>query len=66
MKLLPGLSFSPSRALVISALKSRVSRATGIPLTPSGRERKIGRLVMMALPILVVLLIFLVHRLTGL
>ncbi len=38
-----GLSFSPKRALGISAAKAKVSRATGIPLTRSGRQRKVGR-----------------------
>lgn len=40
-----GLSFSWKRALGISAAKGRISRAIGIPLTKSGRQRKIGRLV---------------------
>ena len=39
-----GLSFSWKRALGVSAAKGRISRATGIPLTKSGRQRKIGRL----------------------
>jgi hypothetical protein len=38
-----GFSFSAKRALGISAAKGRISRATGIPLTRSGRQRKIGR-----------------------
>lgn len=38
-----GFSFSPSRALGISATKGRISRAIGIPLTKSGRDRKFGR-----------------------
>ena len=42
---IPGLSFSWKRALGVSAAKGRISRATGIPLTKSGRQRKIGRLV---------------------
>ena len=40
-----GLSFSWKRALGVSAAKGRISRATGIPLTKSGRQRKLGRLV---------------------
>ena len=36
--------FSWKRLLGISAAKSKVSRAIGIPLTRSGRQRKIGRL----------------------
>lgn len=42
---IPGLSFSWRRALGISAFKGRVSRAIGIPLTRSGRQRKAGRLL---------------------
>jgi hypothetical protein len=38
-----GFSFSAKRALGISAAKGKVSRAIGIPLTRSGRERKYGR-----------------------
>jgi hypothetical protein len=34
--------FSWSRFLGISAAKSRVSRQIGIPLTRSGRQRKLG------------------------
>lgn len=38
-----GFSFSWKRATGISGMKSRVSRKTGIPLTRSGRQRKVGR-----------------------
>jgi len=38
-----GFSFSWKRALGISAAKARLSRQIGIPLTRSGRQRKIGR-----------------------
>jgi hypothetical protein len=37
--------FSWKRALGISAAKSRLSRRIGIPLTKSGRQRKLGRVV---------------------
>lgn len=37
--------FSWKRLLGISAFKSRISRYTGIPLTKSGRQQKIGRMV---------------------
>lgn len=37
--------FSWNRLLGVSAAKSRVSRRIGIPLTKSGRQRKIGRMV---------------------
>ncbi len=40
-----GFSFSWKRALGISAAKGRLSRQIGIPLTRSGREREIGRMV---------------------
>ena len=40
-----GLSFSWRRAVGISAAKGRLSRAIGVPLTQSGRERKLGRMV---------------------
>jgi len=40
-----GFSFSWRRALGLSAAKGKVSRAIGIPLTQSGRERKAGRLL---------------------
>jgi hypothetical protein len=36
--------FSLRRLLGISAAKSRISRAIGVPLTRSGRQRKLGRL----------------------
>jgi hypothetical protein len=37
--------FSWKRALGISAAKARLSRRIGIPLTRSGRQRKLGKLV---------------------
>ena len=36
--------FSWKRAAGISGAKSKVSRSIGIPLTKSGRQRKIGRM----------------------
>jgi hypothetical protein len=41
-----GVSFSWKRALGVSALKGKIARATGIPTTKSGRERKIGRAIL--------------------
>lgn len=41
-----GFSFSWKRALGISGAKARISRLTGVPLTRSGRERKLGRLLL--------------------
>lgn len=43
---IPGLSYSLKRALGISGLKNKISRQTGIPLTRSGLERKIGRILL--------------------
>lgn len=40
---IPGVSFSWKRAVGISAAKGRLSRQIGIPLTRSGRQRKVGR-----------------------
>jgi hypothetical protein len=37
--------FSWKRFLGVSALKSKISRQIGVPLTRSGRQRKIGALV---------------------
>ena len=37
--------FSWKRALGITKVKSRISRATGIPFTKSGRQRKVGKMV---------------------
>ena len=39
-----GFSFSWKRAAGISGAKGRMSRRIGIPLTRSGRERKLGRM----------------------
>ena len=38
-----GFSFSAKRALGISGAKYKLARATGIPTTRSGRQRKLGR-----------------------
>jgi hypothetical protein len=43
MRIGRGLSFSWRRATGYAALKGRVSRRIGIPLTKSGLQRKIGR-----------------------
>jgi hypothetical protein len=37
--------FSWKRALGVTKAKNRISRATGIPWTKSGRQRKIGKMV---------------------
>ena len=43
MSLIPGFSFSWRRALGISQAQARLSRKIGIPLSQSGRQRKVGR-----------------------
>ncbi|MBQ9675203.1 MAG: hypothetical protein IJV42_04680 [Bacteroidaceae bacterium] len=43
---IPGVTFSWKRALGITKLKQKISRATGIPMTKIGVERKIGSLIM--------------------
>ena len=40
-----GLSFSWKRAIGLSGLKTSIARQTGMPLTKSGLERKIGRIL---------------------
>ena len=45
MKLGPGLSFSWKRAVGVTKAKRRIAKATGIPLTRSGRRSKLGRLL---------------------
>lgn len=41
---IPGVSFSWRRAIGLSALEGKISRATGIPMTRSGREKKMGHI----------------------
>ena len=43
-----GFSFSFKRALGITAIKQKISKSTGIPLTKQGLERKIGGAVVKA------------------
>jgi hypothetical protein len=38
-----GLSFSPKKALGITDAKRKIAKATGIPTTKSGRQRKLGK-----------------------
>ncbi len=47
-----GFSFSWRRALGISSAKARISRKIGIPLTRSGRQRKMGRAAGCLVPLL--------------
>lgn len=45
---IPGLSFSWKRALGVTAIKRSFTKATGIPTTKSGIERKIGNAIVKA------------------
>lgn len=47
---IPGLSFSWKRAIGISAMKGKISRQIGFPLTRSGRKRKLGRMGVVVCP----------------
>jgi len=38
-----GFAFSARRALGLSAMKQKLSRKIGIPLTKQGRQRKLGK-----------------------
>lgn len=40
-----GISFPWKRLLEISGLKGKISKKTGIPLTKSGMENKIGKAI---------------------
>ena len=42
MKKIPGLTFSWKRAIGITKIKQRISKAVGIPMSKNGLERKIG------------------------
>ena len=46
---IPGVSFSWKRALGVTKVKCDFARATGIPTTRSGLERKIGKTILNAL-----------------
>lgn len=46
MRLGPGLTFSLKRALGLTRVQSRLSRAIGIPLSAAGRQRKVGAFVL--------------------
>ena len=43
---IPGLSFSWKRAVGVTAAKRKIAKATGIPTTKSGRQRKLGKVIM--------------------
>lgn len=48
--------FSWMRLLGISAFKARIARTTGIPLTKTGRERKVGAALGPLVPVGVLLM----------
>jgi hypothetical protein len=50
-----GFSFSWKRAIGISGAKGKISRQIGIPLTRSGRQRKVGRAMGCCLVVIVIL-----------
>ena len=52
-----GFSFSWKRAAGISGFKNRMSKKTRIPLTTSGRQRKVGRKMGCSIVLLILLLI---------
>ena len=51
-----GFSFSAKRAVGISAAKGRIAKATGIPTTRGGMQRKAGRAMGCAIPLAFALL----------
>lgn len=42
---IPGLSFSWKRAVGVTKAKQQISRTTGIPMSKSGLEHKIGKAI---------------------
>lgn len=42
---IPGLSFSWKRATGVTSAKRKIAKATGIPTTKSGRQKKIGKIL---------------------
>ena len=45
---IPGLSFSLKRAVGVTKVKQKIARATGIPSTRQGLERKVGGTIVKA------------------
>ena len=43
---IPGLTFSWKRTIGLTQAKQKIARATGIPLTKQGLERKIGNAIL--------------------
>jgi hypothetical protein len=42
---IPGVSFSLKRATGVTNAKRKIAKATGIPTTKSGRQRKAGKIL---------------------
>lgn len=42
---IPGLSFSWKRATGVTKVKREISKATGIPMTKAGRQKKVGKIL---------------------
>ena len=42
---IPGLSFSWKRATGVTQIKRDIAKATGIPTTKSGRQKKVGKIL---------------------
>lgn len=42
---IPGLSFSWKRALGLTKAKQKIAKATGIPMSKAGRQRKVGKML---------------------
>jgi len=53
---IPGVSFSWKRATGLSSAKGKLSRQIGIPLSRSGRQRKVGKAMGCCVPAMFVLL----------
>lgn len=43
---IPGLSFSWKRALGITQVRQKIAKATGVPTSKAGVERKIGSAIL--------------------
>lgn len=42
---IPGLSFSLKRATGVTSAKQKIAKATGIPTTKAGRQKKLGKIL---------------------
>ncbi len=55
---IPGLSFSWKRAIGLSSAKGRLSKRIGVPLSKSGRQRKMRRAMGCCIPFVAILAVF--------